>query len=73
MNKGINYATAELKEILIQKINESPLPAVNAEMVLESILLQVRDIKIQEIQKEREAYMNSRKERSEVKEENLNE
>ena len=73
MNKGINYATAELKEILIQKINESQLPAVNAEMVLESILLQVREIKIQEIQKEREAYMNSRKERSEVKEENLNE
>lgn len=65
MNKGINYATAELKEILIQKINESQLPAVNAEMVLESILLQVRDIKIQEIQKEREAYMNSRKESEE--------
>ena len=69
MNKGINYATAELKEILIQKINESQLPAVNAEMVLESILLQVRDIKIQEIQKEREAYLNSQKERSEVKSE----
>ena len=65
MNKGINYATAELKEILIQKINESQLPAVNAEMVLESILLQVREIKIQEIQKEREAYMNSRKESEE--------
>lgn len=69
MNKGINYATAELKEILIQKINESQLPAVNAEMVLESILLQVREIKIQEIQKEREAYLNSQKERSEVKSE----
>ena len=67
MNKGINYATAELKEILIQKINESQLPAVNAEMVLESILLQVREIKIQEIQKDREAYLNSQKERSEVK------
>ena len=38
MNKGINFASAELKETLVQKINESGVPAVNVRGILCELL-----------------------------------
>lgn len=53
MNKGINFASAELKETLVQKINESGVPAVNVRGILCELLEQVTDAEKRLIAQER--------------------
>lgn len=56
MNKGINFATSELKNTLIQTINKSGVPAVNVRYLLRDLLEQVTDVENRLIAQERTEY-----------------
>lgn len=69
MNKGINFASAELKETLVQKINESGVPAVNVRGILCELLEQVTDAEKRLIAQERAEYVAAVKAEAEAKKE----
>lgn len=59
MNKGINYACAELKENVVKLLNDSKLPIVNIRYVLTELM---QEIVIQEravIDQEKKEYESS--------------
>lgn len=61
MNKGINFATSELKNALIQTINKSGVPAVNVRYLLRDLLEQVTDVENRLIAQERTEYEDALK------------
>ena len=62
---GINYATDKLKKELIDKINESGVPAVNVRYVLCKLKEQIQSIEQSAIEREFEEYKNSDKKEEE--------
>lgn len=69
MNKGINFASSELKETLVQKINESGVPAVNVRGILCELLQQVTDAEKRLIAQERAEYEAAVKAEADAKKE----
>ena len=59
---GINYATDKLKKELIDKINESGVPAVNVRYVLCELKEQIQSIEQSAIEREFEEYKAEKKE-----------
>lgn len=59
---GINYATDRLKKDLIDKINESGVPAVNVRYVLCELKEQIQSIEQSAIEREFEEYKAEKKE-----------
>ena len=62
---GIHYATDKLKKELIDKINESGVPAVNVRYVLCELKEQIQSIEQSAIEREFEEYKNSEKKEEE--------
>lgn len=59
---GINYATDKLKKELIDKINESGVPAVNVRYVLCELKERIQSIEQSAIEREFEEYKTEKKE-----------
>lgn len=62
MNKGINYACAELKENMVKLLNDSKLPVVNIRYILtdlvQEVVIQERNV-IEQEKKEYEKQLNA--------------
>lgn len=66
IEKGINYATSELKMKLIEDINKSNLPITIINSMLKELSVQIESLEIQQVQKEKAEYEEKvRKEKSE--------
>lgn len=53
---GVNFATAKLREILVEDINDSGLPICITRCVLEDVLRQAKELEKEQIEKERAQY-----------------
>lgn len=53
MNKGINLAISDFKESLVKEVNTCGLPASVVSLCLKELLVQVDNLTMQEIEKER--------------------
>lgn len=62
MKKGLNLAAAEFDSAVRQAVNSSRLPAFAVRMVLEKVLLEVRDLEAQSIRKEQKEFQDAEEE-----------
>lgn len=62
MKKGLNLAAAEFDSAVRQAVNGSCLPAFAVRMVLEKVLLEVRDLEAQSIRKEQKELQDAEEE-----------
>lgn len=65
LQKGINLACKELKESLVQKINDSKLPIVNIKYILSDLLTVASSVEAEQIKKEQEEYDKQKEEKKE--------
>lgn len=69
IEKGINFATFELKTKLIQDIQNSKLPVTNVKYVILDIVNEIISLEQTQVAKEQREYEESLKSNSEKKEE----
>lgn len=63
MTKGFNLAVAEFDGSLRGLVNDSALPACAVRLVLEKVLLEVRDLEAQSIRKEQKELQDAEEDR----------